>query len=76
VDGHLYGATEQWEFRDERHLWIGEAVLRQATKQIAIDAGRPEPKLDPLGRAILDATRQHLATAGQETVDEAPTGDA
>jgi hypothetical protein len=51
-------------------------VLRQATKQIAIDAGRPEPKLDPLGRAILDATRQHLATAGQETVDEAPTGDA
>lgn len=72
-DAELHGdevAAEQWEFRGKRHLWIGESVLRRAIKQTAIGAGHPELKLDPLGRAILDATREHLAVARQEPADE------
>ena len=75
-DAELHGddvAPEQWKFRGEQQFWIGESVLRRAIKQVAIDAGHPELELDPLGRAILEATREHLTAARRDRADEAPT---
>jgi len=75
-DAELHGddvAPVQWKFRGEQQFWIGESVLRRAIKQVAIDAGHPELELDPLGRAILEATREHLAAARRDRADEAPT---
>ncbi len=75
-DAELHGddvTPEQWKFRGEPHFWIGESVLRRAIKQVAINAGHPGLELDPLGRAILEATREHLAAADRDRADGAPT---
>jgi hypothetical protein len=42
----------------ERHLWLGEAHLRQAIKRVVADAGHPTVLQSPLERAFSDGAEE------------------